>query len=177
MEYRVLATAAFVVLMITAAVWDVTQRRIPNRLVLAGLIAGLLVRSLEGWGALGTGLAGAGLAFALTFPLFMLRGLGGGDVKLFTAVGAFTGPLGFAAALLASAIVGGVLAVVLAIRRRVLLPVLLNVKDVAVNAMTLGRAGERITLDTPGALTVPYGAAIALGSLVVWFLQPGGIPW
>lgn len=177
MDYRDLATVAFVALMVAASVWDVTRRRIPNKLILVGLFAGLLVRFLEGWGPLAMGLAGAGLAFVITFPLFVLRGLGGGDVKLFAAVGAFTGPLGFVSALLASAIIGGVLAVALALRRRVLIPVLLNMKDLAVNAMTLGKAGERITLDSPGALTVPYGAAIALGSLVVWFLQPGGIPW
>jgi prepilin peptidase CpaA len=177
MEIRVLATAAFAGLMVTATIWDVSRRRIPNPLVLAGLVAGLLLRAPAGWDAFAGGLAGAGLALAVTFPLFALRGLGGGDVKLFAAVGAFTGPAGFIAALLASAIVGGALAVALAVRRGVILPVLLNVKDLAVNAATLGKAGERATLDTPGALTVPYGAAIALGSLGVWFLQLGGVPW
>lgn len=172
-----LATVAFVALMGTAAAWDVTRQRIPNLLVLLGLACALAFRALGGWPPLGAGLAGAALALVVTFPLFALRGLGGGDVKLFTAVGAFMGPVGFVAALLASAIVGGVLALVLAIRRGVLLSVLLSVKDLALNAATLGRAGERMTLETPGALSVPYGAAIALGSIAVWFLQPGGVPW
>jgi len=170
-------TLAFVALMGTAAVWDVTRRRIPNLLVLAGLTGALALRALGGWPPLGAGLAGAGLAFVITFPLFLLRGLGGGDVKLFTAAGAFLGPSGFFAALLVSALIGGVLGLFLAIRGGVLIPILLNVKDLALNALTLGKAGRRMTLDTPGALTVPYGAAIALGSLAVWFLQPGGMPW
>ena len=177
MGYHALASAAFVLFMGTAMLWDVTRRRIPNALVLSGLLAGLLLRLPAGWGPLGGGLAGVGLALALTFPLFALRGLGGGDVKLFAAAGAFLGPMGFIAALLASAIIGGLLAVVLAIRRGVLLAVVLDMKDLAVNAATLGRVGERKTLDTPGALTIPYGAAIALGSLAVWFLRTSGVPW
>jgi prepilin peptidase CpaA len=177
MDPASIATVAFVALMGAAAAWDVTRRKIPNLLVFAGLTGGLALRALGGWPPLGAGLAGAGLAFVITFPLFALRGLGGGDVKLFAAVGAFMGPAGFFAALLASAIIGGALGLVLAIRRGVLLPVLLNVKDLALNAATLGKAGERMTLETPGALTVPYGAAIALGSVAVWFLQPGGVPW
>src|SRR3970282_986 len=111
MDPRVLATVAFVVLMVMATGWDVTRRRIPNPLVLMGLLAGLALRVPGGWGPLASGLAGAGLAFAITFPLFMLRGLGGGDVKLFAAVGAFMGPSGFISALVGSAIVGCVLAV------------------------------------------------------------------
>jgi prepilin peptidase CpaA len=176
-DIATLATLAFVVLTGTAAAWDVTRRRIPNLLVLAGLSAALGLRAVAGWPALGWGLAGAGVALLITFPLFALRGLGGGDVKLFAAVGAFMGPAGFFSALLASAIAGGALALAVAIRRGVLLPVLLSVKDLALNAATLGKAGERATLDSPGAVTVPYGAAIALGSLAVWFLQPGGMPW
>ena len=122
MDPASITTVAFVALMGTAAVWDVTRRKIPNLLVLAGLTGALALRALGGWPPLGAGLAGAGLAFVITFPFFLLRGMGGGDVKLFVAVGAFMGPAGFFAALLASAIIGGVLGLVLAIRRGVLLP-------------------------------------------------------
>jgi hypothetical protein len=34
-----------------------------------------------------------------------------------------------------------------------------------------------MTLDSAGAITVPYGAAIAIGSMAVWFLHPGGLTW
>ncbi len=62
-------------------------------------------------------------------------------------------------------------------RRGVLVPVLLRTRDLGVNALTLGRAGERLTLNSPGAITVPYGAAIAIGSLAVWFILAPGGPW
>jgi prepilin peptidase CpaA len=170
-------TLAFGAVMIAALVWDVRSRRIPNQLVLAGLALGLTIRVFGGWASLGAGLAGAALALALTFPLFALRAMGGGDVKLFAVAGMFLGPAGFLLALLASALVGGVLGVVAAIRGGVIVTALLRTKDLGVKAATLGRGGDRMTLDTPGAITVPYGAAIAIGSLAVWFLYPGGLTW
>lgn len=75
--------------MVTAAVFDVRQRRIPNWLVALIAAAGLLV----GWHAGGLHGAGeacvsAGAATLACVPLYVLRGVAGGDVKL-VAAGAF----------------------------------------------------------------------------------------
>jgi prepilin peptidase CpaA len=177
MSSGLIATVAFGSVMGVALGWDVAKRRIPNWLVLVGLLVGVVLRGMDGWASLGAGLAGAGLALALTFPLFALRAMGGGDVKLFGVAGVFLGPAGFLLALLASALVGGVLGLVAAIRDGVVVTALLRTRDLGVRAATLGRSGERMTLDSAGAITVPYGAAIAIGSLVVWFLYPGGLTW
>lgn len=172
-----LPSVAFVALMVAAAGFDVMTRRIPNPLVLVGLVAGLTLRALAGGPAFTSGLAGVGLALAVTFPLFALRGLGGGDVKLFAAAGAFLGGWGFVYALIASGLVGGVIGLIWAARHGVLIPVFLNLKDLAVNAVTLGKAGQRMTLESKGAVTVPYGMAIAVGSLFIWFGLLEGAPW
>jgi prepilin peptidase CpaA len=177
MSSVVAGTLVFGLVMGAALGWDVVKRRIPNWLVSAGLILGVVLRGFDGWASLGAGLAGAGLALALTFPLFALRAMGGGDVKLFAVAGMFLGPAGFLLALLASALVGGVLGLVVAIRSGVVVTALLRTRDLGVRAATFGRAGERMTLDSAGAITVPYGAAIAIGSMAVWFLHPGGLTW
>lgn len=171
------ATAVFTVVMVLALVFDVRERRIPNWLVAAGLLAGLGLRAVQGMAPLGMGVAGAALALVLTFPLFLLRAMGGGDVKLFAVVGGFLGPLTFLYALVASALIGGVIGVASGLKNGVLVTALLRTRDLASRAATLGRKGERMTIDSPGAITVPYGAAIAIGSLAVWFLLPGGRPW
>jgi prepilin peptidase CpaA len=168
---------AFAAVMALALVHDVRERRIPNWLVLAGLAAGIGLRVAAGAGPFGMGVAGAALALMLTFPLFLLRGMGGGDVKLFVVAGAFLGPLAFLYALVASALIGGAIGLVAALKNGVLLTALLRTRDLAFRAATLGRQGERMTIDTAGAITVPYGAAIALGSLAVWFLLPGAMIW
>lgn len=174
MSFQAIATITFVAVMLAAMIWDVTTRRIPNALVVVGILCALALRSAVGPAALWSGMTGAVLAFAVALPLFALRAMGGGDVKLFAAVGAFVGPSMFFWAFVASAIAGGVLGIAYALRRGVVVPVMLSSKDLLVNAATLGRSGERPKLGQKQAITVPYGAAIAIGSIAVWFFAGGG---
>jgi prepilin peptidase CpaA len=163
----------FVGYLFWAAVADVRTRRIPNLLTASGLLLALALRLPVGDGALLQGLLGAALAFAVMLPLFALRGLGGGDVKLLIMVGAFLGPKGFLIALGGTALAGGVLSLAVVIRQGVLLPVLYNTGGLAKWVFTAGRGGERVTLASSGAVSVPYGVAIAAGSLIALYL--GGL--
>lgn len=167
-----LTTAAFIAVMGVALVSDIRTHRIPNALIGAGLVVALALEGAAGFGALSAALLGAALAFLVAFPLFALGAIGGGDAKLFLVVGAFMGPAGFFYALLASAIAGGVLAVAVSARRGVILPMLLGCKDLVVHTVTFGRSGARPSFEDPGAVTVPYGVAIAVGSVATWFLLP-----
>lgn len=170
MAIEVFGTVLFAAVLVAAAVWDVRSRRIPNALILTGLALALALRVPAGWDPVVAGVTGAGVAFLLTFPLYALGAMGAGDAKLLMVVGAFLGPGGFIPALLLSAIAGGVLAVGYALRGGVMLAALTRTWMLAGRALTFGRTGERLTLDTPGALTIPYGLAIAAGSLTTWFL-------
>jgi prepilin peptidase CpaA len=74
------------------AVTDVRDRRIPNWLTYGGLVAALRVRcALLSWLGLRGGLLGLLLGGGIFFLLFVLGGMGGGDVKLMAAVGAWAG--------------------------------------------------------------------------------------
>ena len=163
--------------MCVAAVWsDLRTGRIPNVLTLTGLGVALVLRSTGaiaagGFGILGAGLAGAALALALSFPLFILGGLGGGDVKLLVAVGAFLSPSRLLVALAVMAIVGGLIALVVVIRKRALGRTFANVWQIVKTAAlaALFRTVPRSslpTLNTPGAITTPYAVAIAAGAIV-----------
>ncbi|MDX2181298.1 MAG: A24 family peptidase [Bryobacteraceae bacterium] len=69
-----------------AATWfDLRERRIPNWLCAAGFALGVALHWRDG-------LLGAALAMAIYAPLYLLRGVGAGDVKLMAAVGAIAGP-------------------------------------------------------------------------------------
>ncbi len=102
------------ILVAIAAVFDIRFRRIPNWLVLAGIVAGCIWNVYSsGFTGLGRSAAGLGLGFALYFPLYLIRARGAGDVKLLAAVGAITGPANCLWIFLTTAIVGGIIAVVL----------------------------------------------------------------
>ena len=167
-----LNTAALVTLLVLSAALDLRTRRIPNVLTVSGFMIALALRSAVGGGAVLDGLQGAGIALLVVLPFFALGALGGGDLKLLVAVGAFMGPRQFLYALLATALVGVVLAVGESIRRGALGSLVINTYSLGTHILTGGRSGHRSTVASPGAVTVPYGLAIALGSLSVWFLSP-----
>jgi prepilin peptidase CpaA len=161
--------SALAALLTAAVVMDVRERRIPNWVTVPGLLAGLVMGALIEGGVPVAALAGAGLALLVSFPLVALGGLGAGDSKLLTAVGAFVGAGGLLPVLVYGGIGGGVLAIINLIRRRALLGAVVSTKNLLLHWITLGRGGQRIDLDSPEIHTVPYGVAIAAGAILAWF--------
>ena len=99
--------------LLTLAVWhDWHHRRIPNRLLAVFALAGMGISLLPGGigllSALGAAMLGAG-AFA---PLYLVRKMGGGDIKLMATTGLLVGADRMASLCLAVALSGGVLAMV-----------------------------------------------------------------
>ena len=136
---------------------------------MSGIALALILRVATGPGMLIEGLIGVLLAFVLTLPLLMLGVMGGGDAKLLMAIGAFMGPRNFLWAGVLIAIMGGMMAAIDAGRRGVLLPVMYNCGQIMKHWATMGRKGANRSFTTVGALTIPYGIAIAAGALLWWF--------
>jgi len=155
--------------LVCAAAWlDLSTQRIPNWLTVSGLLLALLLRFLAG--SLVLGLQGSAVAFGISLVLYLLRAVGAGDVKLLAGIGAFFGTGEVAGALAVIAIAGAGFALLNVIYRGVLPLLLLNTFELLRSWRTLG-AGRSRTLDSPGALTIPYGVPIAAGTLFWWFGQ------
>ncbi len=135
-----------------ASISDIRTRRIPNWTVLA-TIGLFLPWACVHWGAwVGWALASGAIALTIGVALYAMGVTGAGDAKLFAAVALFVG-LGHLLALsVATALVGGLIAVVsLASRPK--------------------RALTMFTLRGEGDFGrgIPYGVAIAVGAmLIVW---------
>jgi prepilin peptidase CpaA len=164
-----IVSALFTTLLLAAAWSDMRTRRIPNMLTMTGLAVALGLRALVGADAIIDGLLGMLLALVLTLPFLMLGVMGGGDAKLLLAIGGFMGPRHFLWAGVLIAIVGGIMGTIDAGRRGALLPVLYNCGQILKHWATLGRHGANRSFASVGALTIPYGVAIAAGALLWWF--------
>lgn len=165
-----LTAVVFTLIMVSAMLTDTVDRRIPNTLTYAGLALGLALRVPLGPLEMLLGIAGALIAFGLSLPLFALGGIGGGDVKLLTVVGAFMGPFGLMTSLVLAGALGAVVAGLWATAAGVLLPALLRTRDMAHYLLSFGRRGVLPQPHGQATLHVPYGIAIAGGALIAWFL-------
>ena len=150
-----------------AAVLDVQHHRIPNWLTYPGIIMGVLLRSVFfGWKGLSSAVAGCLLAGGIVFVFYAVRAMGAGDVKLLAAIGSLVGPSHVIVVLLATAICGGMLAIGYAIYSRRMGATLKNVGSVLQFHTASGlQTHPEINLDNPSALRMPYGLAIAAGTL------------
>jgi prepilin peptidase CpaA len=146
---------ALIFIVVLAARWDLLYRRIPNWLTLPALVAGLVFHGATGGKAgLMASLGGMMAGLLLFGALYLLGGMGAGDVKLMAACGALLTWPQAAAALLYTALAGG---------------------GIALAAIVWHRVRRDLT-DAIGPATVrniklPYGVAIAIG--VIWIIIRG----
>jgi prepilin peptidase CpaA len=76
-----------------ASVFDIRRRRIPNRLMALACLAGWLASgTMQSWDGLSESVLGTITGAACWLPFWQLRWIGGGDVKLLAALGAWLGP-------------------------------------------------------------------------------------
>jgi prepilin peptidase CpaA len=163
-----------ILLVLIASFFDIRERRIPNWLTIAGVPIAIALNAFHLNGprfeieGLWYSLKGLGLAFAVYFGLYLLRGMGAGDVKLMAAVGAATGPYNWLGILFLTALLGGVAAFVLAVSKGRMRRTFLNMW-LLVLSLRQGRAPYRdnpeLDVRNEMALRLPHGVVIAGGTL------------
>ncbi len=175
-------------LLIVCVYTDLARGKIYNWCTLGAMFAGLLVNYVLGGlldgGWLGVNLGNSALGLmvaAVVFAWPYLRGgIAGGDVKLMLAVGAIGGLHNFFVvyALLYSALIGALMAVVVLIWRGRLRE---GLKGAVRFTLSTGRASggeparhrdpqQADREASPSGVTVPYGFAISIGSVVAWYV-------
>jgi prepilin peptidase CpaA len=161
------------ILLTLACLTDLRTRRIPNVLTFSAAAGAVLFHlAIGGWSAAGWSLAGLFLGAALFFPMFALRGMGAGDVKLLAAIGAWLGPGQVAAVALATSIVGGAIAIAVALAHGYLKKALTNLYLVLVHWRIAGvRPLPAVTLDKASGPRLAYAVPIAIGTVVTLWLK------
>ncbi len=147
----------FPILMICAALWDLTTLQIPNWLSLAVLISFVAFAALGPLDAADIfGRIGLGAAVLVGGTLLFMKGFaGGGDVKLLAAAAVWVGWRGFPLYLAVTVLIGGVLALLFLAFRRLKLP------------RSWASVAWVRRLHNPGE-GIPYGAAIGVAGVLVF---------
>lgn len=148
---QTISTAVLLTILAIAVVEDLRHHRISNLLVITTLILGCSFHLItSGLTTIDFVLAGAGTGFLTLFPFFLLGGMGAGDVKLVSAIGAFLGPHGTLFAVALTLMAGALMALIVYLfhRRRI-------------------RADHKNSKTEPAAknISFPYAPAIALGTV------------
>ncbi|MCU1339159.1 MAG: peptidase prepilin type [Bryobacterales bacterium] len=160
-------------LVLPAAVFDYRERRIPNWLVLAGLLAGtamnvfLTYDNPSATTGLLFSLKGLGLAFLVYFPLYLLRGMGAGDVKLMAAVGAIVGPALWLWILFFTAVLGGLTAIIVVLNKGRVRRTLQNLWMILISIRYRQAPyanNPELDVSSDKGVRLPHGVVIAVGA-------------
>ncbi|HLH29824.1 MAG TPA: A24 family peptidase [Terriglobia bacterium] len=152
------------------AAWsDIRTRHIPNWIPVSGAVLGLVLHTWQG-GVLGAFdcIVGAAVGLGIFLPFYILGGMGAGDVKLFSAVGALAGPQALVLVFVLTGLLGGIAALIVAIYNGRLRETLQQTSELMVDVgrMRWSEAREATTAAGARALRLPYGAVIAGGTLL-----------
>lgn len=162
---EIATSALLVAVALVASYTDLRSRRIYNKLTYGAATAGLALNtvaygldgslsSVKGW------LLGAGVLLAF----FLLKAMGAGDVKLLAAVGAIKGPAFVLNAFVFTGLAGGLIAIFVLLRQRRMRQALGGMVFELGNLVMFKQLPQRESVGAT-SLGVPYGPAIALGSL------------
>jgi prepilin peptidase CpaA len=110
------------------------------------------------------------VGLAVFFPLFALGAMGAGDVKLMAAIGAWLGWTSIIYVALYASLAGGVLAIILALRKGYLYTAVRNLKMLASYWWIEGiKPLPALTLESKHSVRLPYALAIAAGvAVTLW---------
>lgn len=152
-----------------SCIYDVRERRIPNRITFPALLAGIALHAMfGGWAGLANSLGAALLGGGIFLMLYLAGGLGAGDVKLMAAVGCFVGVDLLPSTLLWTVGFGAVASLGVALYRGRLLQTFRNVAEIVTHH---GRKGivphPELNLANEATLRLPYALPVAAGCAVV----------
>jgi prepilin peptidase CpaA len=160
-----LEAAIFVVFpfcMVFAAVSDMLSMTIANRVSIVLVATFAIVAPLTGmgWSAYGLHLAAGAAVLAVTFTLFAVGGMGGGDAKLLAATSVWMGlGMPLVAYLVYASVLGGVLTILILTYRSSALHTFFG-RNLFLRQFADDRKG------------VPYGIALGLGGLLAFSDSP-----
>ncbi|MDW7672313.1 MAG: prepilin peptidase [Bacillota bacterium] len=151
---------------------DIRKQKIYNKVLLPALILGLGGNIIvNGFPGLQSSILGLILGIGLLIFPHLAGGIGAGDVKLMGVIGILKGPAFVFQAFLAAAIVGGIIALMVLARNRVMKETLRRLGTAFMSLLLMiPRGAVTEGLQSPKAISFPYGIAISIGTIAAYFI-------
>ena len=157
--------------MLFASWIDYSQKRVPNWLNLALIVAGFSIQGVFfGWTGIQAGFLGLLTGFGLLIVPWLMHGMGAGDVKLMAAIGVWLGPLLTFYSFALGAVIGGIVAVIMIVSTGRLRLACANI------GLILAKCSNRSTVFSEvgsaksfgnSSQLLPYGVPLTAGTLIV----------
>ena len=151
---------------------DVREQKIYNKVLLPAFVIGLLGNTITGGlSGLTSSALGLLLGMALLILPFLAGGMGAGDVKLMGIIGLYKGPAFVFQAFLLTAIVGGVIALIILAKKKKLGYTMHNFWAAITSLFLLLPKGTVMEgLNQSAVASFPYGIAISLGTILAYLM-------
>jgi len=155
-----LINIALIALCSVSFITDIKYRKVPNKLTYPLIVSAFLYHGYtSGLEGIKFSAAGLFLGFVLLIIPFMFGGMGGGDIKYLMAAGALGGPEFTLKLFIYTGLIGGVVALALMLKDRILFKFL---KEVFLILYWFPAAKLKLTV---GGSTIPYAVCLSAGTL------------
>lgn len=144
---------------------DLKYRIIPNKLTIPLLVSGVVYHGIiAGWSGVTNSITGITLGMLLLVIPALMGGMGGGDLKLLMAIGAWGGPLFVIRVFIIACLTGALWAVFLLIKQGLLIKTLITIlRSVWMFIFSMGKI--RLPITHTGQ-SLPYAICLSLGTLL-----------
>jgi len=155
--------------MLMAGYTDLKERRIPNIITLPFLLIGLLFNLIAG--QYKTTLIGFSIALVLGVIMWLLGGMGGGDVKLMAGIGAWLGVMAYFNILFMASIIGVIWAGIDALKASKLNE---RILEIIVKYKVHGplRINNIVRKQEGKGITIAFGTCLCIATLI-YFITGG----
>ena len=158
-----------------ASMLDLKFHKIPNWLTFSLGLTGLIFQIHQNGIVQGSiqGVSGMAVGIFLLYLPFLSGGVGGGDVKLMGAMGAFVGPWVAVKVFLASAFFGGIFSIYKIVRERNFRKTLKQLKSRLVYIYLTRQLPHERKISPEPTPSIPFAVPICCGYLSIFLLGGG----
>lgn len=163
---KITVDVSLITILLICLYTDLKERKIYNKVTFVGMVFALLINtSINGLEGLVFAVKGFLLGMGLLLLPFIMGGIGAGDVKLIMTIGALKGAYFVFYSVLGTFLVGGLIALVILAKKRILIKTL---KDVIASILIMFFG--KVQLQSYGefsdsSVSFPYGIAIFCGTI------------